>query len=201
MASPVVFPVFSTSPDPTCMYQTPALKAALTKIRMAVSRKQGLCCIFGDVGMGKSSLLRYLLSGFMADEDRFLLSFLTSGDMPSSFGFLKRISADFGIPPQRSRLAQMDSLEEFLTTQHEAGKTTILMIDEAQLLSLECLETIRSLLNYETNTEKMVQVVLSGQLDLRDRMMQKRYRAFRRAHQGRHQARAEGLRVSARLRR
>jgi hypothetical protein len=51
-------PVFSTSPDPTCMYLTPALKKAVAKIRTAVARKQGLCCIFGDVGMGKSSLLR-----------------------------------------------------------------------------------------------------------------------------------------------
>ena len=51
-------PVFSTSPDPTCMYQTAALKAALMKIRRAVARKQGLCCIFGDVGMGKRVPLR-----------------------------------------------------------------------------------------------------------------------------------------------
>ncbi len=171
-------PVFSTSPDPTCMYQTPALKAALAKIRLAVARKQGLSCIFGDVGMGKSSLLRYLLSGYMADENN-VISFLPSGDTASPFAFLKRISADFEVAPQRSRLAQMDSIEEFLTEKHADGKTTIVMIDEAQLLSLDCLEAIRSLLNYETNTEKMTQVILSGQLDLRDRMMLKRYRAFR----------------------
>jgi general secretion pathway protein A len=171
-------PVFSTSPDPTCMYQTPALKAALSKIRLAVARKQGLSCIFGDVGMGKSSLLRYLLAGYMADENN-VISFLPSGDTTSPFAFLKRISADFGVAPQRSRLAQMDAIEEFLTEKHATGMTTIMMIDEAQLLSLDCLESIRSLLNYETNTEKMTQVILSGQLDLRDRMMSKRYRAFR----------------------
>jgi type II secretory pathway predicted ATPase ExeA len=160
------------------MYQTPALKAALTKIRLAVARKQGMSCIFGDVGMGKSSLLRYLLSGYMADENN-VISFLPSGDMPSPFAFLKRISADFEVAPQRSRMAQMDALEEFLTEQHAVGKTTLIMVDEAQMLSLDCLEAIRSLLNYETNTEKMTQVILSGQLDLRDRMMLKRYRGFR----------------------
>lgn len=53
-------PVFSVSPDPTCMYQTPALKDAVAKIRRAIALKQGLACIFGDNGFGKSSLLRFL---------------------------------------------------------------------------------------------------------------------------------------------
>jgi general secretion pathway protein A len=171
-------PVFSTSPDPTCMYQTSALRKALTKIRIAVTRKQGLCCIFGDVGMGKSSLLRLLLAGYSADP-ACLLAFLPSGDMPSKYAFLKKICAEFEIPAQRSSLAQMDAMEEFLIAQHGAGKTVIILIDEAQLLSLDYLETIRSLLNYETNTEKMCQIILSGQLDLRDRLELKRYRAFR----------------------
>lgn len=171
-------PVFSTSPDPTCMYQTPALKSALSKIRRAIARKQGLCAIFGDVGMGKSSLLRFVLSGYAADENC-RIAFLPSGDMPSTFAFIKKISADFDIPPQRSRLAQMDMIEQFLLEQHEAGKTVLILIDEAQLLSLDDLEAIRSLLNYETNTEKMTQIILSGQLDLRDRLEQKRYKAFR----------------------
>jgi AAA domain len=144
------------------MYRTSALKAALAKIRLALARKQGLSCIFGDVGMGKSSLLSYLLAGYMADENN-VISSLPSGDTASPFAFLKRISADFEVAPQRSRLAQMDAIEEFLTEKHGAGKTTIVMIDEAQLLSLDCLEAIRSLLNYETNTEKMTQVILSGQ--------------------------------------
>lgn len=171
-------PVFSTSPDPTCMYQTPAIKAALTKIRRAIARKQGLSCIFGDVGMGKSSLLRFILSGYAADENC-RLAFLPTGDMPSTFAFIKRVSADFDIPPQRSRLAQMDMIEQFLLEQHGAGKSVLILIDEAQLLSLDDLEAIRSLLNYETNTEKMTQIILSGQLDLRDRLEQKRYKAFR----------------------
>jgi general secretion pathway protein A len=108
-----------------------------------------------------------------------LVAFLPSGDLPSSFAFVKKISAEFDIPSQRSRLAQMDAIEEFLIAQHGAGKTVVLLIDEAQLLSLDYLETIRSLLNYETNTEKMIQIILSGQLDLRDRLELKRYRAFR----------------------
>jgi type II secretory pathway predicted ATPase ExeA len=60
-------PVFSVSPDPTCMYQTPALKDAVAKIRRAIALKQGLACIFGDNGFGKSSLLRFLAASYDHD--------------------------------------------------------------------------------------------------------------------------------------
>jgi type II secretory pathway predicted ATPase ExeA len=171
-------PAFSTSPDPTAMYQTEAIRHALTKIRRAVARKQGLCCIFGDVGMGKSSLLRALYSGFSADEN-YEAAFLATGDYPSSFAFVKTIAAEFELPPARSRMAQMDTLEEFLIDRHTAGKNVAILIDEAQLLSLDYLEVIRSLLNFETYSSKLCQIILSGQLDLRDRLEMKRYRAFR----------------------
>ena len=60
----------------------------------------------------------------------------------------------------------MDAIEEFLVSSQQAGKTTIVFIDEAQRLNMDSLELVRALLNYETNTEKLVQVVLSGQLEL-----------------------------------
>ena len=72
-----------------------------------------------------------------------MVAFLPSGDLPSSFAFVKKLSMELEIPPQRSRLAQMDAIEEFLIAQHAAGKTVVLLIDEAQLLSLDYLETIR----------------------------------------------------------
>jgi general secretion pathway protein A len=89
------------------------------------------------------------------------------------------VSADFGIPPKRSQTAQMDAIEEFLGNNHEASRTTLIFIDEAQRLSLDTLELVRALLNYETNTEKLVQIIVSGQLELRDRLLERRYKAFR----------------------
>jgi general secretion pathway protein A len=89
------------------------------------------------------------------------------------------ISADFGIAPKRSQTAQMDAIEEFLVSNHQAGKATMVFIDEAQRLNVDSLELMRALLNYETNTEKLVQVVLSGQLELRDRLQERKYKAFR----------------------
>jgi general secretion pathway protein A len=171
-------PVFTVSPDPTCMYQTPALKESVSKIRRAIALKQGLSCMFGSVGFGKSSLLRYLASGYDHDPS-FRLAMVAEQTNAPQFAFLKTISKEFDIPPQRSAYAQMDAIESFLVEQYKLGKTVIVMVDEAQLLRLETLECIRSLLNYETHTEKLCQVVLAGQLELRDRLMTKRYKAFR----------------------
>ena len=171
-------PVFSVSPDPTCMYQTPGLKDAVAKIRRAIALKQGLSCIFGDNGFGKSSLLRYIAASYDHDEN-FRVAMIAEKTNAPQFTFLKAISKEFDIPPQRSAVAQMDALEEFLVQQYQDGKTVLVMVDEAQLLRLESMECIRSLLNYETNTEKLCQVILAGQLELRDRMMTRRYKAFR----------------------
>jgi general secretion pathway protein A len=129
--------------------------------------------------MGKSSLLRYLSSGYEADETCTVSYFADSRKFKTSFDFLKMISADFDIAPKRSQTAQMDAIEEFLANNHQQGKTTMVFIDEAQRLNMDSLELVRALLNYETNTEKLVQVVLSGQLELRDRLQQSKYRAFR----------------------
>src|SRR5437868_6461672 len=168
-------PVFTASPDPTCMYQTPSLKESVAKIRRAITLKQGLSCIFGSVGFGKSSLLRYIASSYDHDA-KYRVALIAEQTNSPQFAFLKAISKEFDIAPQRSSSAQMDAIEEFLAAEHTEGRTVIVMVDEAQLLRLESLEAIRSLLNYETNTEKLCQVVLAGQLELRDRLHTRRYR-------------------------
>jgi type II secretory pathway predicted ATPase ExeA len=73
----------------------------------------------------------------------------------------------------------MDAIEEFLGESHEGSKTTLIFIDEAQRLNMATLELLRTLLNYETNTEKFVQIVIAGQLELRDRLLERRYKAFK----------------------
>jgi general secretion pathway protein A len=173
-------PVWSISPNPTVMHLTPLLKAGVARIKRAVQRKQGLCMIVGDIGLGKSSLLRYVASNYDMDEEKYSISYLhDSRKCKTSFDFLKMISEDFGIPPKRSQIAQMGAIEEFLVSNYEAGKTTIIFVDEGQRLPLETLELMRSLLNYETDTHKLVQFVVAGQLNLRDRLLKHQYAAFR----------------------
>jgi general secretion pathway protein A len=161
------------------MYQTPALKESVAKIRRAITLKQGLSCIFGSVGFGKSSLLRYIASGYDHSTSNFRVALIAEQTNGPQFAFLKAVSKEFDIPPQRSASAQMDAIEAFLVEEHEQSRSVLVMVDEAQLLRLETLECIRSLLNYETNTEKLCQVVLAGQLELRDRLQTRRYKAFK----------------------
>jgi len=76
-------------------------------------------------------------------------------------------------------MAQLEAFEAFLIDQHKASKKVIVFVDEAQLLDAECLELVRTILNFETHTEKLVQLVLAGQLDLRVRLLQKKHKALR----------------------
>lgn len=160
------------------MYQTFSIRGALAKIRLAINSRQGLSCILGDVGIGKSSLLRFIQAEYSANEDN-VTTLLTTGKYSSPFAFLKKIAGDFGLGPKRSSMAQLEAFEVFLIDRHKAGKTLIVFIDEAQLLDAECLELVRTMLNFETHTEKLAQFVLAGQLDLRERLIQKKNKALR----------------------
>jgi general secretion pathway protein A len=172
-------PVFSISANPSCMYMTRALQEATVRFRRAIARKQGLCCILGDNGLGKSSLLKFLASGYETDERCNVSYFSDSRKFKTPFEFLKMISADFDISPRRSQSAQMDAIEQFLVASHAEGKASLVFIDEAQRMSIDTLELLRAMLNYETDTEKLVQFVLSGQLNLRDRLLEPDYKAIR----------------------
>jgi general secretion pathway protein A len=173
-------PVWSISPNPAVMYLTSLLKTGVARIKRAIQRKQGLCMIIGDIGLGKSSLLRYISSNYDMDDEKYSVSYFhDSRKCKTPFDFLKMISQDFNIPPKRSQIAQMDAIEEFLVSNYQAGKTTIIFVDEGQRLPLETLELMRSLLNYETDTHKLAQFVVAGQLELRDRLLKRQYEAFR----------------------
>lgn len=172
-------PVFSISANPSCMYMTKSLQEATVRFRRAIARKQGLCCILGDNGLGKSSLLKFLASGYEMDENCTVSYFTDSRKFKTSFEFLKMISADFGIPPRRSQSAQMDSIEQFLVQNHRDSKTALVFIDEAQRMNIDTLELVRAMLNYETDTDKLVQFVFSGQLNLRDRLLEPDYKGIR----------------------
>jgi general secretion pathway protein A len=171
-------PVFSISPNPACFYLTSFLRGALTKLRYAIDHRQGLGCILGDVGVGKSSLLRVIHAEYAARPD-VVTTLLTSGRFPSSFSFAKKLCSDFGLGPKRGLQPQMEGFEAFLIEKAREDKLVILFIDEAQLLDADCLEVVRSLLNFETNVAKLIQIVLAGQLDLRDRLKTRRYKALR----------------------
>ena len=161
------------------MYLTPLLKLAKKKINGMIEAKEGLACIFGDNGFGKSSLLRSIAGSYDSD-DRFKVALLANKNNDiSPMAFLRLIGLELDLPPQRSRMAQMVAMEEYLDEQNQTGKTVIILVDEAQRLPAETMEVVRSLLNYETNTSKLCQIIMAGELTFRDRLMTRRYRAFK----------------------
>jgi len=164
---------FSTSPDPDFFYHTREHDMALTNLLIELRLRRGLSVIFGDVGTGKTTLLRKLLHELNKRGDMIFHMILD----PSFSGegqFLSSLVRNFNIEmPKNSELNNADIvelrdvIEQFLIHKTlEENRTIILLIDEAQKLDLTTLETLRILLNFETNDHKLIQLVLLGQLEL-----------------------------------
>ena len=161
---------FSISPNPNNLYFTPALEAVLFRVRFTVDQRQGLTVILGDVGLGKSSLVRYLHVDFDASEETISI-LIPTPDFKTDYAMVATICGACGLPPRRSLQAHQRELEGWLTEQYQEERNVVLFIDEAQRLKPSMLEAVRALLNYETNEEKLMQIVLAGQLELRDRLL------------------------------
>ena len=174
----LVEPPFSLLPDPRYFYVSLQHKATLAKVTYAIEQRQGLSIIFGDVGVGKTTIARRLYQVYRDRED-FRTSYIPTPLFPSDFQFLKSICAEFGLNPKRSKLLQLAAFEEFLIDVFKEDKNALLIIDEAQGLVGQQFELIRQLLNFETNTQKLIQIVLIGQNELRNKLRLKRALASR----------------------
>lgn len=172
----VSYTPFSISPNPNSLYLTDSLRAVVHKSRFTIDKRQGLTCVLGDIGLGKSTILRFLYSDYSARENT-VSTLIPTPNFPSPFAMLKSIAMDFKLEPERSFQKQQDALQSFLFETYAADKNVLIFIDEAQNINNKQLELVRSLLNYETNTQKLVQIVLSGQLELKDRLSDKRNKA------------------------
>jgi general secretion pathway protein A len=164
---------FSVSPDPRFLYQTPQHKRALAQVRFTVQDRQGLAVLYGDVGTGKSTLVRVLYDLYREDEG-YRVILLTNPDPTSALQLLKRITDACELDRKRSRLDQMQEFEGFLVEQYREGRNTVLLIDEAQLLQGPQFELIRQLTNFESATAKLIQIVLAGQNNLRAKLKLKK---------------------------
>jgi general secretion pathway protein A len=168
---------FSLSPNPATLFITPGLKSALHKIRYTIQKRQGLTCILGDVGMGKSSVVRLLYGDFFARED-YRSAFIPNPSYKSDYAFLQGLCGELGVALRKSYFKQENELKEYLAEQYESKINVVIFVDEAQKLDQRMLESIRSMLNFETNTAKLIQFVLAGQLELRDRLKEEKNKAI-----------------------
>ena len=169
---------FSLSPDPRYFYVSLQHKATLAKATYAIEQRQGISVIFGDVGVGKTTIARRLYQVYR-DRPDYHTAYIPTPLFPSDFQFLKSICAEFNLSPKRSKLLQLAAFEEFLIKAFKENKNVLLIIDEAQGLIGQQFELIRQLLNFETNTQKLIQIVLIGQNELRNKLRLKRALASR----------------------
>jgi general secretion pathway protein A len=174
----LLLPPFTINPDPSLLYLTAGLNAALHKTRYVVERRQGLTAILGDVGLGKSTVLRYLYQSF-ASRDDCTVCFLHTPSYKSEFAFLKAICSEFELPLRPSQQRQESELNSFLIEQYSAGRLVVLFVDEAQKLPGSQLELVRTLLNFETGKVKLIQIVLAAQLEIRQKLADPSKKAIR----------------------
>lgn len=155
---------FEISPDPYFYHPTPRHNEALANLHYGVGRRKGFIVITGEVGTGKTLLVRCLLSELRKNNIAFAYVF---NPLLPVVEFFQYIMADFGLPYSgRNKTEMLLDLNRFLIQRHARGLITALVIDEAQALRSELLEEIRLLTNLETSQQKLLQIVLMGQPEL-----------------------------------
>ena len=164
---------FSTSPDPRFYYPSAKHREALACLIYTVEQRKGFALISGEVGAGKTMLCRAALERLGDGVESAMLCHTSI--TPTQF--LKAIAAEFGLHPwSKGKMQIVNAIRDFLTDRRKHGRTVVLIVDEAQALSAEVLEEVRLLGNLETATEKLLQVILVGQPELRQLVGQHRLR-------------------------
>lgn len=167
-------PPFSLTPDPRFLYRSESHDLALQQVWQAIRRKEGFIVLTGDIGTGKTTLCRTLLEQF--DETTFtalvLNPFLSVEELLRevllSFGVVSKDALKSGRLSTASKHELVRTLHDFLLSLVPLHGSAVLIIDEAQHLSPDVLEEIRVLSNLETNDQKLLQIVIVGQLNLLD---------------------------------
>ena len=152
---------FNLTPDPRFVFLSKNHREAFAHLLYGINNRAGFMALTGEVGSGKTTVLRALLSQLDADHHRTALIFNPCLSPPE---LLQSITREFGIPASTSHSpGLLEALNLFLLQQNAEGRTVVLVIDEAQNLEAGVLEQIRLISNLETDREKLIQIVLSGQ--------------------------------------
>ena len=159
---------FSLTPNPRFLFLSKTHNEVYAHLIYGIETRTGFVEVTGEVGTGKTTILRTLLSHL--DEDKYRVAFIFNPKL-TAFELLRNINREFGVADDGpSNPDLIHSLNEFLLEENRAGRTPILVIDEAQNLSGEVLEQIRLLSNLETEEDKLIQIILVGQPELRNHL-------------------------------
>ncbi len=168
---------FNVNPDPRYLFLTKETEEALSGLMYGVQNRKGFITLTGEVGTGKTTLINRLLDWLHQRRARTAFLFNSRMNTNQMFDF---ILAEFGIScDSQTKSQQLMRLNQWLLERYRAGETTVLIVDEAQNLTYPVLEEIRLLTNLETSTEKLLQIVLSGQQELEEKLMLPQLRQLR----------------------
>jgi general secretion pathway protein A len=167
---------FNLTPDPAFLYLSQEHREALAAVQYGLLDGRGFITLVGEVGTGKTTLLYTILSRRHADLTAAYLSYSAQ----SFEDLMASALRDLGVPTEATgKRALLETLNDYLRRQADAGRNTALIIDEAQNLTDEAFEELRLLSNFESYTRKLVQIVLVGQPELAERLHQPRLRQLR----------------------
>lgn len=156
---------FPPTPDAGSYFFTPRLEEDFAEVAHCIEARKGFVLLTGEVGLGKSTMVRRLLDTL---KDKNCRSALILNTFLQDSALLSAIQSDFGLPPSDSVEQGLARLTEFLIERHQADETSLLVIDDAQNLSVQSLELVRLLCNLETGQEKLLQILLVGQPELEE---------------------------------
>ena len=169
-------PPFDITPNPRFLFYSAKHREAFNHLLYGIRERKGFVQLTGEVGAGKTTLCRALLEQL----DGHFATALILNPVMSADELIKAIAIEFGLPVSGlDRLDTVAVINQFLLQQVERGQDTVLIIDEAQDLTDELLEQVRLLSNLETDNRKLLQIVLLGQPELRDRLNNPRLRQLR----------------------
>jgi general secretion pathway protein A len=163
---------FSLTPDPLFYFESKSHKEALDHLAFFLGQKEGFALIYGDVGTGKTTLSRIFLDSL---DPALYNSALILNPIMTAHELLKEILNEFSPQPDAvSKKERLDALKELLLRAHRDGKMSILVIDEAQLITDKLFDFIRILSNFETEKEKILQIVFFAQPEIVSRLQEER---------------------------
>jgi general secretion pathway protein A len=164
-------PPFSIAPDPRYLYLSQRHQEALAHLIYGVTEGGGFVQLTGDVGTGKTMLIRALLERLPSNVDIALVLYPILSVREFISAICDELRLDY-VKANATLKSLIDTLNAFLLQNHAKGRRTVLIIDEAQNLSRDVLEQVRLLTNLETNKEKLLQILLVGQPELNNMLMQ-----------------------------
>ncbi|MGH9336128.1 MAG: AAA family ATPase, partial [Vicinamibacteria bacterium] len=160
---------FNLTPDPKFLYLSQKHHEAFAHLEFGLRQRGGFIVVTGEVGTGKTTLCRYFLDRL----DETTISAFILYPALGTTELLRTVNRDLGIENgAKTDKELIDALHEFLLEARKTGKNTVLVIDESQNLSRDVLEQVRLISNLETDTEKLIQIVLMGQSELNDKLAQ-----------------------------